>query len=213
MKLSNVELDSISKSVETTVDLSNYNLQDEDLESLCGALAKNKNVTCLLLEHNQITSKGVEFLIKGLLYIESISLAHNNLDDSCLLVLANSKLKSFDLGWNGITDEGVDLLIKNGNQRSITVTSLHVSEQKRQELSLELERRKLSKIISTEDTEKISLTKETTAIDLIVAPAQSRSGFFTCFEAFVSSVKELVKRPSDVNNINKSTKTSNIKKL
>lgn len=120
------------------LDLSNRNIDDEILIKICNALSGNTKVKYLLLDHNQITNKGVILLTKSLQYVENLSLSYNNIDDTCLLILAKSKFKSLDLSWNNITNKGVDILIKHCKQRNISVDSLFVSEKKRQELSNKL---------------------------------------------------------------------------
>jgi hypothetical protein len=141
MKLSEAALKTISEWLESTLDLSNMNLTNDDLIDLCTFLQKNKNVKCLLLDHNQITSNGVKLLIKELPDIEHLSLSYNNIDDSCLLKLAASQYKSFNLSWNNITNNGVDILIKHSLQDRISVDSLFVTESKKQELRLKLSQR------------------------------------------------------------------------
>ncbi len=131
----------ISEYNEPTLDMRNKHLTDDDLIELCSYIQRNSNIKCLLLSHNQITSRGAGLLTE-LPYIESLSLAYNHLDDSCLLKLAKSKLKSLDLSWNNITDKGVDTLIQNSTQNSITVDSLFVSQEKHNELIAILSKRR-----------------------------------------------------------------------
>lgn len=142
MRLSDAALKTIGEWLEPTLDLSNKNLNDDDLVALCSFLQKNKHVKYLLLDHNQITSNGVKLLIKELPNIEHLSLSYNNIDDSCLLELAASQFKSFNLSWNNITNKGVDVLIKHSLQDRISVDSLFVTEGKKQELKLKLSQRK-----------------------------------------------------------------------
>ena len=160
MKLSVYEIKAISTWSKGTLDLRNKNLTDQDLEEMCSALEENKAVTCLLLDHNRITSKGVFSLVKKLLHVERIGLAYNDLDDSCLLQLAKSHFKSFDLSWNNITNDGVELLIQNSNQESITVDALKVNREKQQALSDKLRQKKKNRLETEQKGTSDLLTTE-----------------------------------------------------
>ncbi len=140
-KFSESTLKAISEYNEPTLDMRNKHLTDDDLIELRSYIQRNSNIKCLLLGHNQITSCGAKLLTE-LPYIESLSLAYNQLDDSCLLKLAQSQFKSLDLSWNNITDKGIDILMQNSTQNSITVYSLFVSQEKHNELIAILSKRR-----------------------------------------------------------------------
>jgi len=123
------------------LDFCNKNLNDEDIELLIPCVVDNKNIKCLILCHNQITSKGAILLTKNLSNIEHLVLAYNWLDNTCLYDLATSKLKSLDISWNNINDEGVNILIKHcykNKLTNITVTSIFVSSKMEELLSQKL---------------------------------------------------------------------------
>jgi len=93
------------------LEFSNHNIRDEDLNELCDFVNK---IRChfLLLDHNNITSEGVNILLEKLLYVKNIDLSYNNIDNKCLF-------ESLKLSWNNINNQCIDILIENATQKQL----------------------------------------------------------------------------------------------
>jgi Ran GTPase-activating protein (RanGAP) involved in mRNA processing and transport len=110
-----------------SINVSNNNLDDQDIILLAQALAQNKSVPLehLCLSYNQITCHGVEHLMNaiwGSSTMKSIKLDNNRMLDRgaqlCAVILTSLKLELLDISLNRISTVGIKALMKNVSEHS-----------------------------------------------------------------------------------------------
>jgi hypothetical protein len=108
------------------LDLSNYGLDDADMSELEALLEDNKNITSIDLEHNNITSKGLN-AIASISSVKKINVSQNKINDEGIIFLLknNTTLESICIRNNALSEIGgeaiLDKIKKNENIKYVAV--------------------------------------------------------------------------------------------